>query len=130
MFRYYLTAIFGGLGSLFLLSWLVGEVLPMDALLGLSTAFAGVFLADAVIAALVRLIPAHRFDPESLLFRVRSGERGKSRNRGGNGRRGSDAPVRRSAHQAKKRPQTPPKDPAGHLIAVCCQQAMKAEKGR
>ena len=75
MFRYYLTAIFGGLGALFLLSWLVGDVPPSSALLGLSVAFAGVFLLDALIAALVRLIPANRFRPDSRFFRVRPSER-------------------------------------------------------
>ena len=61
---------FGGIGLLYLLAVLFGGIAPLLALLWAAVAFVGAFAIDAAVAALVRLIPAHRFRPEQGIFRV------------------------------------------------------------
>ena len=75
MFRYYLSFIFGALALLLLLSSLVGGIAPLWALGALALAFFACVAIDAIIAALVRLIPAKAFNPQKPPFRVLPGER-------------------------------------------------------
>ena len=75
MLRYYLIAIFGGIGAFSLLAIFAGDMAPWYAFLGVFASAAAAFGLDALVALAVRRYPEEKIDPFHGYFAARRWER-------------------------------------------------------